>query len=117
MIRVSDFGDRLKQYREENGYTLEFLSKKTKTPIQTLSRYELKQRVPKIDVAVCIAECLGINPLWLQGYDVSIAKESAPDQLQLTEGEKAMLDLFNRVPVDQQQLVLQMIRAALGSQE
>ena len=27
------------------------------------------------------------------------------------------LDLFNRVPEDQQKLVLQMIRAALGSQE
>lgn len=36
--------------------------------------------------------------------------------LTLTEGEKVLLDLFSRVPEDQQQLVIQMIRAALGSQ-
>ena len=42
----------------------------TGIPAQTLNRYELGQRVPKIDTAVKIAEAIGINPLWLQGYDV-----------------------------------------------
>ena len=116
MNRVCDFGDRLRQYREENGYTLEFLSQKTELPSQTLNRYELKQRVPKVDTAVEVAEKLGVNPLWMQGYDVSIEKEkAAPDQLQLTEGEKALLELFNQVPVEQQDMVVQMIRAALGA--
>lgn len=43
-------------------------------------------------------------------------KDSTREQT-LTEGEKMLLDLFNRVPEDQKQLVFQMIRAALGSQE
>lgn len=41
--------------------------------------------------------------------------KSSPDELQLTEGEKAMLELFRLVPEDKQQLVIQMIRAALST--
>ena len=42
----------------------------------------------------------------------------SPGNTKLTEGEQMLLDLFRQVPEDQQQLVLQMIRAALalGSQ-
>ena len=50
-------------------------------------------------------------------YGEKTEKEISPSELTLTEGEKMLLDLFNRVPEDQQQLVLQMIRAALGSHE
>ena len=38
---------------------------------------------------------------------------NSPDELQLTEGERALIELFRRVPEDRQQMVLQMIRAAL----
>ena len=43
-------------------------------------------------------------------------KELSQNEPVLTEGEEVLLDLFRRVPEDKQQLVLQMIRAALGSQ-
>lgn len=43
--------------------------------------------------------------------------KSSPDERKLTEGEKILLDLFRKVPVEQQQLVLQMIRAAISTQE
>lgn len=71
MKRVSDFASRLKEYREQSGLTQLDMSKQCGIPYQTLSRYELRQRIPKVDTAVEIAEALGINPLWLQGYDVS----------------------------------------------
>lgn len=35
----------------------------------------------------------------------------------LNEGEQVLIELFRRVPVDKQELVLQMIRVALGNQE
>ena len=98
MNRVSNFGDRLKEYRDMYGYTLEYLSERTGVPAQTLNRYELTQRVPKIDAAVMISESLGVNPLWMQGYDAPMKKEETPGQLQLTEGEKAILALFRQVP-------------------
>jgi hypothetical protein len=43
------------------------------------------------------------------------AERKPPDELALTEGEKMLLDLFRRVPEDQQTLVLQMIRVALDN--
>ncbi len=42
-------------------------------------------------------------------------KENPPSEISITEGEKMLLELFRRVPEDQQTLVLQMIRAALGN--
>lgn len=70
MERVSTIAARLKEYRAEHNMTLADMEKIVKIPAQTLNRYELGQRAPKIDVAVQVAEYLGINPLWLQGYDV-----------------------------------------------
>ena len=72
MQRVSDFSSRLKEYRAINDLTLADLEKITHMPSQTLNRYELGQRTPKVDVANSIAESLKINSLWLQGYDVPI---------------------------------------------
>ena len=55
---------------------------------------------------------------WVNKFAMNPEKmKSSPSEVQLTEGEKVLLDLFNRVPEDKQQLVLQMIRAALGTQE
>jgi transcriptional regulator with XRE-family HTH domain len=99
------------------GYTLEYLSERTGVPAQTLNRYELTQRVPKIDAAVMISESLGVNPLWMQGYDAPMKKEETPGQLQLTEGEKAILALFRQVPAEHQDMVVEMIRVALKQKE
>lgn len=71
MERVSNIADRLREYRDKYKLTLQDVSEKTGIPSQTLNRYELGQRIPKIDTAVKIAEALRINPLWLQGYNAS----------------------------------------------
>ena len=41
-------------------------------------------------------------------------QKETPDQLELTEGEKVVLDLFRQIPKEQQPVVLAMIKAALG---
>ena len=64
-----------------------------------------------------LAKALGTTPAYLMGWNEDDKKESSPSEPQLTEGEKVLLDLFNRVPEDQQELVLRMIRSALSSQE
>jgi hypothetical protein len=54
------------------------------------------------------------------GLDVPMerqVKKTSPSEPLLTEGEKMLLDLFRRVPEEKQELVLQMIRVALGNQE
>ena len=43
------------------------------------------------------------------------SEKSSPSELELTEGERELLELFREVPEDQQPVVLAMIRAAISS--
>ena len=98
------------------------LCEKTKIPKSAISQYISGAFEPKQDRVSLIAQALNVDPVWLMGYDVPMEKKAQPDEKKnspaeenLSEGEKALLDLFNRVPEDQQQLVLQMIQVALGN--
>lgn len=100
------------------------LCQKTKIPKSAMSQYISGAFEPKQDRVALISQALNVDPVWLMGYDVPMEKKAQPEtkkvpltEAELSEGEKALLALFKRVPKDQQQLVLQMIRAALGSQE
>lgn len=96
MERVSSISARLKEYRNLNDMTLSDLSKMTGIPAQTLNRYELGQRIPKIDVATEIAESLSVNPLWMQGYDVTMEK-SVHDILLKTAQEAVYAQEFSEL--------------------
>ena len=108
-------GLRIKLAREQRNMTLEDVAKLCETTKQTIYKYEneIVTNIP-YDKIVLLSKALDVSPSYLFGWE---EKKSSPSELQLTEGEKVLLDLFNRVPKDKQQLVLQMIRAALGSQE
>ena len=95
------------------------LCEKTKIPKSAISQYVSGSFEPKQDRLFLIAQALDVDPVWLMGFDVPMEKEkeSSPNEPKLTEGEKILLDLFRRVPEESQQMVLQMIRVALGSQE
>ena len=69
MEQVSTFGARLRALMEEQGETYLSLAQRLKMNPQTLNRYVLGQRSPKVTSAAAIAGALGVNPLWLQGYD------------------------------------------------
>lgn len=89
-----------------------------KIPKSSLSLYLSGAYEPKQDRLYAMAQALDVDPVWLMGYDVPMERKENPsfDKSELTEGENMLLELFRKVPVDKQQLVLQMIRAALGSQ-
>lgn len=78
MKKVSDIGSRIKEYRDIKDLTLSDLETLTQIPSQTLNRYELCKRVPKIDIANHIADALNVNPLWIQGYDQPMELPSYP---------------------------------------
>lgn len=59
-----------------------------------------KTEHPRIDTMQAIERALGLE------------QEKTPTD-ELSEGEKALLELFNQVPAEQQDLVLQMIKVAL----
>ena len=94
------------------------LCARTGIPKSAVSQYISGEFKPKQDRGFLIAQALNVDEAWLMGYDVPMEpakNENSPAEPELNEGERVLLDLFRRVPEEQQQLVLDMIRAALGS--
>lgn len=110
---------RIKELRQEKGLTLEQVAEVVGVGKSTVRKWETGMIANmKRDKIADLAKALGTTPAYLMGWnEEEKEKKDSPSEPQLTEGEKVLLDLFNRVPEDQQQLVLQMIRAALGSRE
>jgi transcriptional regulator with XRE-family HTH domain len=92
------------------------LEKLTGIKKSSLQRYAsgVTTKIP-LDVIEKLSVAFNVSQEYLMGWDDE--KQDSPSERQLTEGEKVLLDLFNRVPEDQQEMVLQMIRVALGSRE
>ena len=114
---MSTVGENILLMRKRLGWTQEELA--------TKMGYKSKSTINKIELGindipqskiVQFAEILGTTPAHLMGWNEENVK-NPPEEPKLSEGEKVLLDLFRRVPNEQQQLVLQMIRAALGNQE
>ena len=112
---MSTRSERIRSLIEQSGKSYPELEKLTGIKKSSLQRYAsgVTKKIP-LDVIEKLANAFNISQEYLMGWE---EKKSSPSELHLTEGEKVLLDLFNRVPEDKQQLVLQMIRAALGSQE
>ena len=81
------------------------------TTKQTIYKYEneIVTNVP-YDKIILLTKCLDVSPSYLFGWE-----KKSPSKPELTEGEEALLELFRKVPEGQQELVLQMIRAALNA--
>lgn len=97
MERISNIAQRLKEYRDRFGLTLADVSRKCSIPVQTLNRYELEQRVPKIDTAVEIAESLGINPLWLQGYNTPMEEQLPANAIPIDLTSQYRIPILGRI--------------------
>lgn len=107
---------RIKELRKEKGLTLEQVADIVGVGKSTVRKWETGMIANmKRDKIANLAKALGTTPAYLMGWDEK--EKPSPGKVELTEGEKVLLDLFKRVPEEQQQLVLQMIRAALGNQE
>lgn len=117
--KSSTTAERLKEAMEAANMKQADLARATGLSKGGISNYVVGRYEPKSDVISKLAKALDVSEMWLWGYDVpkERSKNLSPDEMRLTEGEKLLLELFRRVPEDQQKLVLQMIRAALGTQQ
>ena len=113
---MSIVGNNICQIRKRLGMTQEELAIKM--------GYKSKSTINKIELGINdipqnkilkFAEVLGTTPAYLMGWEDGETTQPNND-MKLSEGEMMLLDLFRRIPESQQQLVLQMIRAALGNQ-
>ena len=121
---MSTVGDNILFMRKKLGWTQEELA--------TRMGYKSKSTINKIELGINdipqskierFASVLGTSPAFLMGWNdlpninLQLMAENSPEEPKLTEGEKDLLALFRLVPEDQQQLVLRMIRSALGKKE
>lgn len=116
--RVEPCSTRISKALRIKGMKQAELCKLANVPKSSLSLYLSGAYEPKQDRVYDMAKALNVDEAWLMGYDVPMerqVKNNSPTEADLSEGEKMLLELFRRVPEDQQTLVLQMIRAALGS--
>ena len=80
----------------------------------TFNEWVKAKKYPRIDKIEILANYFGI----LKSDLIEDNEEkNPPEEPKLSEGERMLLDLFRRVPEDKQQMLLQMIRVALGNQE
>lgn len=78
---------------------------------QCYSNYEKGFREPDFASLQKLAEYFEVSVDYILG--ISDTRTVLPSETPLTDGEKQLLELFSRVPAEQQSLVLEMIKVAL----
>jgi transcriptional regulator with XRE-family HTH domain len=118
---MSTIGENIQQMRKALGWTQEDLAKRM--------GYKSKSTINKIELGindipqnkiVKFAEVLETTPAHLMGWEEESPDQKnkpSPEEIKLNEGEQMLLELFRKIPEDQQGLVLNLIRAALGNPE
>lgn len=114
MAIISEFYKRLRDLCEERNMTVNELVKVLDLSSGSPTAWK-NGTIPRQSTLAKLAEYFDVSINYLSGKEAK--KENSPDQLSLTEGEEMLLNLFRQVPADQQELVLQMIRVALGTQK
>lgn len=116
LILVSDFKTRLREALANTQANV--LAQNIGLSKQAISMYTSGKRQPKRPTIEAIARELGINPLWLMGYDVPKIIENlrSPRTSEVSDEDKAILELFHSLPEDKRSLVLNMVKAALKSE-
>ena len=118
-------GQRLRDLRKNKGYTQKKLSNMLNVDLSTIGKWEIHNVTPASDLLIKLANIFNVSVGYLLGANDPVGVDDKPTEerkshsapTDLAEGERALLDLFSRVPEDKQKLVLQMIRAALDSQQ
>jgi transcriptional regulator with XRE-family HTH domain len=117
--KTSSTSERLKEAMRIRQLKQADLSRATGLAKGGISNYVTGRYEPKSDVISKLAKALNCSEMWLWGYDVPMERQKnvPSDESDLNEGEKLLLDLFRKIPEDQQQLYLRILRSALGNQE
>lgn len=108
------FSTNLKRYMELSGKSRTDISEALGISYFTVSDWVNGKKYPRMDKVELLANYFGIQKSDL--IEDKTEKNPPSEELTLSEGEKMLIDLFRKVPEDQQKMVLQMIRVALSSQ-
>lgn len=101
----------LKKLRKERNLKQDDLAQIVGTTRAGYGHYENGLREPDFASLQKLSEYFGVSIDYILGN--TDVRTVLPGETPLTDGEKALLDLFKRVPQEQQALVLEMIKVAL----
>ena len=114
--RIFSFSQRLKEALIITKTKQIELSRSTSIDKGTVNNYLAGKYEPKQDRLEIIADALNVDPVWLMGYDVPMEREKkVPEKLELSEDDKAMLEVFRLIPEEQRRAYLEMGRAYANS--
>ena len=104
------FYDRFKTLCDQRGISCNKAALEMGLSNATPTAWKKRGLTPKADTLEVIANYFGVSTDYLIGKE---EKENSLSEIELTEGEKDLLELFRLIPEEQQPVVLAMIRAAL----
>ena len=106
--------ERIKALIEKSGHSYQELEQITGIKKSSLQRYAsgVTTKIPLV-VIEKLSAAFNVSQEYLMGWEEN---KKSPDELQLTEGERMMLELFRRIPEDRQAAALELLRAALKMQ-
>jgi transcriptional regulator with XRE-family HTH domain len=112
---VSIRSERIKALIDKSGLSYIELEKLTGIKKSSLQRYAsgVTTKIP-LDVIEKLSIAFNVSQEYLMGWG---EKKDSPSEPQLTEGEKMMLELFRKIPVDRQPEALDLLRVALKMQQ
>ena len=107
--------ERISSLIEQSGKSYQELERLTGIKKSSLQRYAsgVTTKIP-LDVIEKLSTAFNVSQEYLMGWD---EKKNSPSELQLTEGETALIKLLRRVPVAEQPIVIERILSALDNQE
>lgn len=113
----NELSRKIRELRLAHGMTLEQVASIVGVGRSTVRKWETGMIANmKRDKISLLAKALSTTPAYLMGWEETAETKKSPS-VELTEGEKMLLELFRKVPENQQQMVLQMISAALKTIE
>ena len=108
------FAFNLRKQMEIHGRTRNDICKALDISYFTVSDWVNGKKYPRMDKVEMLANYFGI----LKSDLIEDKEEkNSPDPIKLTEGEEMLLKLFRQIPEENRGMVLEMIRAAVKSQE
>ena len=104
----------LTYYVDRSGKTQKELSEIVGVATSTFNDWMKGKKYPRIDKIEILANYFGIlKSDLIEDKDQKVS----PEELQLTEGEKMVLELFRKIPEDRQAEALELLRVALRMQK
>ena len=107
--------ERIKALIDKSGMSYQELEKQTGIKKSSLQRYATgaTTKIP-LDVIEKLSKAFHVSQAYIMGWD---EQKKTPSKLELTEGEKKILELFRQIPEERQGYALEVLETLLKMQQ